>query len=51
MNQNRSEADIDGVIRGLSELDVVKDHVVADIVRQRRPEKNYRVWPVRAGAG
>ena len=37
MSQNRSDADIDGVIRGLEASSAAKDHAVAEIVRDRRP--------------
>ena len=37
MSQNRSAADIDGVIRGLEESEAPQDHAVAEIVQQRRP--------------
>jgi transcriptional regulator len=37
MSQNRSSADIDGVVRGLGESDVASDRAVADIVAARRP--------------
>jgi transcriptional regulator len=37
MSQNRSAADIDGVIRGLSASDSPRDHEVAALVRERRP--------------
>jgi len=37
MSQNRSEADIDGVIHGLGESRAAQDQAVAEIVRQRRP--------------
>jgi transcriptional regulator len=39
MSQNRAAADVDGVIRGLSESEVAQDRVVAAIVRERRPKK------------
>jgi transcriptional regulator len=39
MSQNRPDTDIDGVIRGLGESETPKDQVVADIVRQRRPDR------------
>jgi transcriptional regulator len=35
MSQNRSAADIDGVIRGLEESAAAEDRAVAEIVRQR----------------
>jgi transcriptional regulator len=38
MSQNRPAADIDGVIRGLSESDRPQDREVADIVAERRPK-------------
>lgn len=37
MSQNRSSADIDGVVQGLSASDVPQDRAVAAIVQQRRP--------------
>ena len=39
MSQNRSAADIDGVVRGLGESPVASDRVVAEIVAavNRRP--------------
>jgi transcriptional regulator len=37
MSQNRSGADIDGVVRGLGESPVASDRAVADIVAARRP--------------
>ena len=40
MSQNRSEADVDGVIRGLDESEVAQDRTVAAIVRERRRAKN-----------
>ena len=39
MSQNRSQADIDGVVEGLGESEAVKDRMVAAIVQQRRPAK------------
>lgn len=39
MSQNRAAADVDGVIRGLSESEVAQDRVVAAIVRERRPKE------------
>jgi transcriptional regulator len=39
MSQNRSAADIDGVIRGLGESEAIQDQTVAAIVRERRPVK------------
>ena len=39
MSQNRVAADIDGVIRGLSESEAPEDQTVAAIVRERRPTK------------
>lgn len=39
MSQNRVAADIDGVIRGLSESSAPQDQAVAAIVRERRPNK------------
>jgi transcriptional regulator len=38
MSQNRSGADIDGVIRGLGASEAESDRAVATIVAQRRPE-------------
>ena len=38
MSQNRSAADVDGVIRGLGESESVQDQAVALIVRDRRPQ-------------
>lgn len=38
MSQNRPAADIDGVIRGLSDSETARDHAVAAIVRERRPK-------------
>jgi len=38
MSQNRSGADIDGVVRGLSASSAPSDHQVAAIVAARRPE-------------
>jgi transcriptional regulator len=40
MSQNRSSADIDGVVRGLGESAVAGDRTVADIVAARRPADN-----------
>lgn len=40
MSQNRSEADIAGVIRGLSESAASRDHEVANIVNERRPKRD-----------
>lgn len=37
MSQNRSQADIDGVVQGLGESEAAKDRMVAAIVQQRRP--------------
>lgn len=37
MSQNRSHADIDGVVRGLSASHAPQDQVVAGIVQERRP--------------
>ena len=37
MSQNRSGADIDGVVRGLGESPVASDRAVADVVAARRP--------------
>jgi transcriptional regulator len=37
MSQNRSGADIDGVIAGLSRSPRAADHAVAEIVAERRP--------------
>ena len=39
MSQNRSAADIDGVIHGLGESEAARDQTVAAIVRERRPAK------------
>lgn len=39
MSQNRSAADVDGVIHGLSESSAAQDQAVAEIVRERRPIK------------
>ena len=39
MSQNRSAADIDGVIRGLGDSEAIQDQIVAAIVRERRPVK------------
>ena len=39
MSQNRSAADIDGVIHGLSESESAQNQHVAGIVRERRPIK------------
>ena len=38
MSQNRSTADIDGVIHGLESSNAVGDHTVAAIVAERRPK-------------
>lgn len=38
MSQNRSAADIDGVIHGLGSSNAVPDHAVAAIVAERRPK-------------
>ena len=38
MSQNRSEADIDGVIRGLGASEAQSDRAVAALVAERRPE-------------
>jgi predicted FMN-binding regulatory protein PaiB len=38
MSQNRSAADIDGVIDALGSSKAVRDHAVADIVAERRPK-------------
>lgn len=38
MSQNRVDADIDGVIRGLNASGAERDRLVADIVAERRPE-------------
>jgi transcriptional regulator len=43
MSQNRADADIDGVIRGLGESDGAQDQTVAAIVQERRPTKSSRV--------
>lgn len=40
MSQNRPDADIDGVIRGLGESPSAEDQIVAEMVRQRRPTKS-----------
>ena len=40
MSQNRSAADIDGVIHGLGESEAARDQTVAAIVRERRPTKD-----------
>lgn len=37
MSQNRSGADIDGVVRGLSASTAPEDRVVADLIAERRP--------------
>lgn len=39
MSQNRPDADIDGVVRGLGESESAEDRAVAEIVRQRRPTR------------
>ncbi len=39
MSQNRLDADIDGVIRGLGESPVARDQEVAAIVSKRRPKR------------
>ena len=39
MSQNRPAADIDGVIDGLSASDGARERTVAEIVRERRPNK------------
>jgi transcriptional regulator len=39
MSQNRADADIDGVIRGLAESDEAQDRSVAALVRDRRPTR------------
>lgn len=39
MSQNRSADDVDGVERGLSSSAVPRDHVVANIVAERRPPR------------
>lgn len=39
MSQNRSQADIDGVVEGLGESTAAKDRMVGEIVEQRRPAK------------
>ena len=39
MSQNRSSADIDGVVRGLSASPAAADRQVAEIVEARRPER------------
>jgi transcriptional regulator len=38
MSQNRSDADIDGVVQGLGESASARDREVSEIVRQRRPK-------------
>ena len=38
MSQNRSDADIAGVIRGLSASNAAEDQAVAVIVSERRPK-------------
>ena len=38
MSQNRSDADIAGVIRGLSASNAAEDQAVAAIVSERRPK-------------
>ena len=40
MSQNRPDADIDGVVRGLGDSEVPHDRAVAEIVQQRRPRKS-----------
>jgi transcriptional regulator len=40
MSQNRSDADIDGVIHGLGESNAAQDKAVSAIVRQRRPTRS-----------
>ncbi len=40
MSQNRSSADIDGVIRGLAESPSPSDRTVAEIVAERRPPRS-----------
>ena len=37
MSQNRSAADVDGVIHGLEQSPAPQDRAVAGIVRERRP--------------
>jgi transcriptional regulator len=39
MSQNRSEADIEGVVRGLGATGSAQDHAVARIVSERRPSR------------
>jgi transcriptional regulator len=39
MSQNRSDADIEGVVSGLSASAAPEDHVVAGIVADRRPQR------------
>ena len=39
MSQNRSSADIDGVVEGLGASQRPQDQAVASIVQQRRPTK------------
>jgi predicted FMN-binding regulatory protein PaiB len=38
MSQNRVDADIDGVMRGLEASESERDRLVGDIVAERRPE-------------
>ena len=40
MSQNRSQADVDGVVRGLGESNDPQDRMVAAHVQQRRPAKS-----------
>lgn len=40
MSQNRADADIDGVIRGLNASGTERDRAVADIVAERRPKRD-----------
>lgn len=40
MSQNRSQADIDGVVAGLGESTSATDRMVAELVEQRRPTKS-----------
>ena len=39
MSQNRSGADIDGVVRGLGASEAPTDRAVAAVVAERRPER------------
>lgn len=42
MSQNRSSADIDGVVRGLSASADPNDRILAEIVQERRPDREER---------